>query len=451
MKNTLIRALAAMVTVMLLLTGCNLIAVDEEMQAAEDAAAREKDYATVLVDFANGDTITKGDVISAYNDNYSYYSYMYSIYYGQIPEELSDTVKSQVVDSAIAQNVIKRHAGDYGVELTDELRQSATETAESEWEEAISNYLEQNPSSEDEEAAREAAVKALGDLGYDHDAMVEDHVNSEFVNAIYEKMIADVTEVPEDRLQQAYDEKVAADEESYSNDTASFETAVQNGTTVYWNPEGYRTVQHILLKPEDEDLLTQYKTISDEMSALQSELMDLVGQTSTADEEATAEATETPEDVRDMSAVKDDINAKNEELKAVEAKILAACQDTIDEIQGKLEAGEAFPDLINDYTADSDALLYVSANTTSLITPFKNGAMALEKVGDVSEPVVGQYGVHLIYYVGDVKPGAVALDDVRDALTEETLETLKEEHYDALVDQWIEDAGVTKHLDRWVD
>ena len=58
---------------------------------------------------------------------------------------------------------------------------------------------------------------------------------------------------------------------------------------------------------------------------------------------------------------------------------------------------------------------------------------------------------HLIYYAGDVKPGAVALDDVRDALTEETLETLKEERYDALVDQWIEEAGVTKHLDRWED
>lgn len=451
MKKTLIRALAAMVTVMLLLTGCSLITVDEEMQAAEDAAAREKDYATVLVDFADGDTITKGDVISAYNDNYSYYSYMYSIYYGQIPDELSDTVKSQVVDSAIAQNVIKRHAGDYNVELTDELRKSATETAESEWEEAIANYLEQNPSSGDDEAAREAAVKALGELGYDHDAMVEDHINSEFVNAIYEQMVADVTEVPEDRLQQAYDEKVAADEASYSGDTASYETAVQNGTTVYWNPEGYRTVQHILLKPADEELLTQYKEISDEMSALQSELMDLVGQTSTADDEATAEVAETAEDVRDMSAVKDDINAKNEELKAVEEKILAACQDTIDEIQGKLDEGEAFPDLINDYTADSDALLYVSANTTSLITPFKNAAMTLEKVGDVSEPVVGQYGVHLIYYAGDVKPGAVALDDVRDALTEETLETLKEERYDALVDQWIEEAGVTKHLDRWED
>lgn len=452
MKNTLIRALAALVTVMLLLTGCNLITVDEEMQAAEDAAAREKDYATVLVEFADGTTITKGDVINVYNDNYSYYAYLYSAYYNQIPSDLSDYVKNEVVEAYIAQEVVKKHASDYGVEQTEEMTQQATEDTDTEWEQIISNYIDSD--AEDQEAAREEAIATVEALGYTYDYVMKEHLDSVFVTAVQDAVKTEVTEVTDEQLQASYDEKVAADEETYSADTSAFETAMKDGTTVYWNPEGYRGVQHILVKPSDEDLLTKYKEISTELSTLQSELMELVSETNTSgtDAEATEAPTEAPEeDVRDMSAVRDEINAKNEELKAVEAEILADCQDTIDEIQGKLDDGAAFPDLIDEYTADSDALFYVSDSTTSLITPFKQGAMALEKVGDVSEPVVGEYGVHLIYYAVEVPAGAVALDDVREALTEATLSELQQAHYDELLEQWTEEAGVTTHLDRWAD
>ena len=37
--------------------------------------------------------------------------------------------------------------------------------------------------------------------------------------------------------------------------------------------------------------------------------------------------------------------------------------------------------------------------------------MALEKVGDVSNPIVGQYGVHILQYLRDVPGGAVELTD----------------------------------------
>ena len=34
----------------------------------------------------------------------------------------------------------------------------------------------------------------------------------------------------------------------------------------------------------------------------------------------------------------------------------------------------------------------------------------MEKIGDISEPVVGSYGVHILQYVRDVPSGAVELD-----------------------------------------
>lgn len=439
MKSTLIRVLAVMTAVMLLLTGCNLIAIDEEMQAAENAAAREKDYATKIVEFDDGTYITKGDMVNVYNDTYSYYSYLYMLNYGQIPEELADYTKQETATAYVAQEVIKKHAADYGIELTAEMEAQAAESAQAEWDEYISSYMENNPSTaDDEETARAEAEAAVAELGYTYEYMLKEHTDSVLVTAITEKMTEDVTEPTEADVTALYDEKVAADKESFSADASAYEQALLYGSTIYWNPEGYRTVQHILLKPEDEALLTEYSTAYDALMTLQNEHLDIVANGAT-DEERTAEI------------VTGEVNAANAALRDVEARIIAAVQPTLDEINAKLAEGAAFPDLINDYTADSDAELYVSATTTSLIAPFKSGAMALANVGDVSEPVVGQYGVHLIYYASDVTPGAADIETVRDSLTDEALQSTKDARYQELVNQWSEEAGAKIYIDRWSD
>lgn len=439
MKITLIRVLAVMTTVMLLLTGCNLIAVDEEMQAAEDAAAREKDYATKIVEFDDGTYITKGDMVNVYNDTYSYYSYLYMLNYGQIPEELADYTKQETATAYVAQEVIKKHAADYGIELTAEMEAQAAESAQAEWDEYISSYMENNPSaSDDEEAARAEAEAAVAQLGYTYEYMLKEHTDSVLVTAITEKMTEDVTEPTEEDVLALYDEKVAADEETYSADASAYEQALLYGTPIYWNPEGYRIVQHILLKPEDEALLTEYSTAYDALVALQNEHLDIASNGVT-------------DETRTVEVVTEEVNAANTALHDVEARMIAAVQPKLDEINAKLAEGAAFPDIINDYTANSDAKLYVSSTTTSLIAPFKIGAMALANVGDVSEPIAGQYGVHLIYYVSDVAPGAADLETVRDSLAEEALQTTKDARYQELVNQWSEDAGAKIYIDRWTD
>ena len=439
MKSTLIRVLAVMTAVMLLLTGCNLIAIDEEMQAAEDAAAREKDYATKIVEFNDGTYITKGDMINVYTDSYSYYSYLYLMNYGQIPEELADYTKQETATAYVAQEVIKKHAADYGVELTAEMEAQAAESAQAEWDEYITSYMEENPSNAaDEETARAEAEAAVAELGYTYEYMLKEHTDSVLVTAITEKMTADVTEPSEEDIIELYNQKVEEDEETYSADTEAYETALLYGTPVFWAPEGYRGVQHILLKPEDEALLTEYTEAYDALMALQQEHLAIINNGVT-DEERTNEV------------VTAEVNAANAAMRAVEEKIIAAVQPTLDEINAKLAEGTAFPDLINEYTADSDTVLYVGPNTTSLIGPFQVGAMALANVGDVSEPIVGQYGVHLIYYASDVQPGAADLETVRETLTLQALENTKAAIYQELVDQWSIDAGTKIYIERWSD
>jgi parvulin-like peptidyl-prolyl isomerase len=71
--------------------------------------------------------------------------------------------------------------------------------------------------------------------------------------------------------------------------------------------------------------------------------------------------------------------------------------------------------------------------------------MALQKAGDVSEPVRTSAGLHILRYNSDVPAGPVALETVREALSAEALESLKYDAYDAQLAKWVEEAGITYH------
>ena len=74
--------------------------------------------------------------------------------------------------------------------------------------------------------------------------------------------------------------------------------------------------------------------------------------------------------------------------------------------------------------------------------------MALEKVGDVSEPVMGTNGVHIIYYNSDVTSGPVPMDAVRDALAEKVLADKQDEAYNAAYQAWHDAAKIQKYPNR---
>ena len=63
-------------------------------------------------------------------------------------------------------------------------------------------------------------------------------------------MTKDVT-VSEEEIEAAYDGYVADDEATYA-DPYQFENAFSSDTTIYYTPEGYRNVKHILFKFSDE-------------------------------------------------------------------------------------------------------------------------------------------------------------------------------------------------------
>ena len=72
---------------------------------------------------------------------------------------------------------------------------------------------------------------------------------------------------------------------------------------------------------------------------------------------------------------------------------------------------------------------------TTLVAEFVDSAMALENVGDVTtEPVLTEYGAHIMLYYSDLEPGEVELTDEKaETLRAELLAERQDEAYnDAL-------------------
>lgn len=451
MKTRMWKLFALVLVVALALTGCNLIAIDPDKDNAEVVAS------------INGENITKGEVKDTYEYYLSYYTYIYEYYYGISDiSDLEDDIKDSVLEAFIQSSLIAQKAAELGLDqLSDEdnatIAANAAETFES--------YIEEHSEDVDtegmtDEEAREAVIAHLAEEGVTLEVITESEQESFIANLVRESVIADVV-VEDSDIEEAYNEYVASNESSFSSSSYLYEMYTSNGTTIYWHPEGYRTVKHILLKATD-DQKTELSTLKSDLSSIESDIAALDEADETADDADTAD-TDTDTESEEPVKTREELEAEKAELEAQiaekEQEILSSLQDKIDAVQAALESGEDFDSVMAEYGEDpgmqSEPGLSngycVSENSTYWEDIFTKTAMSLEKVGDISEPVVGSNGVHIIYYNSDVESGATPLDDVRDELSEELLAEKQDEAYDEAYQSWYDAATVKKYPNRLDD
>ena len=308
--------------------------------------------------------------------------------------------------------------------------------------------------------ALDAAVEAkMAEYGYPtRDELLTYETESTVLEKVYDEAVKDVT-VSEEELQEAYNTHVESAMTTYGNSPSSYGTDVQNGSTIYYVPAGYRYVKHILIEFTDEDsdtisdLESQISEKQTELTTAQNSLTDL-GEDASADDEATAQNRATLTETVDTCTT--EIADLETQLADAKEAAYAAIQPTVDEVLEKIAAGEDFDALIEQYGQDpgmesspaKEDGYPVSADSTNWVTEFRDAAMALANVGDVSEPVRSDYGIHIIKYVSDAVEGEVGLDAVRDALESEVLTQKQDEAYNAAVEAWVEEADAKIYKDR---
>lgn len=413
------RAILALLlaAVLLAATGCSLIVKDEEV-----------DKQTVVREIA-GKAITKGELEEQTEYLLDYYDYMYSLYgmtFDRTNEETVASLREEALQSLLQSAVIEHKIAELGLdqftaeeeaEMTASVEESYSSTAE-----LIKTYM-LSDSELTGEALDAEIEKQMVSLGYGTKAEM---LESERLNRAYSKLEAEVVKdvtVTEDELTSEYGSRVESARSTYNASPASYGTDLTSGTTPYYTPAGYRYVKHILLTFSDEDQ-TILDDLNDKISDKQDEL------TTAAEDEQEALSAELAE--------------LEQQLETATENARQALQLTADEIRAKLDAGESFEALIDEYNQDpgmtADSVGYaVSADSTNWVTEFTEGAMALEKAGDVSEPVYSSYGLHIIQYAADIPEGEIGLENVRDALESELLSDKQDEYFSETVSAWVQE------------
>ena len=116
-----------------------------------------------------------------------------------------------------------------------------------------------------------------------------------------------------------------------------------------------------------------------------------------------------------------------------------------------LDAGESFESQMQRYSYDTsvppeDAGYLLHDDSQLWDEAFLSAALALEKPGDVSEPVVTSAGVHIILYAADEPAGPLALtDEQHNLLTQAALTDKQTRRLEELVSQWREAYDIETH------
>ena len=410
---------------------------------ATSAALAEEPAQDVVMATVNGHEIMASAVVSTYENVITYYTRQG---YDMTTEENMQAARWIALRSAVQEEVIAQKAVELGLDkVSDEDMARLTAENDQMWEDAIKAYVDahvgENATEEDINAARTEAIAYYESAGYTMDGTLQESVTA-FISERVQASLVEEAVVTDEDIAALFNSYVEDDKSYYEGNVFMYEYMTNYyGQQSYYMPTGYRGVTHILLKV-DEDLLHTYDELADAYAAQQAG--------TAADGTEGTEATST-----DVAPV-----VTEEEVAAARAAVIASVQPTIDEIMAKFNAGTPFAELIAEYGTDPGMQsepyksegYAVHADSIVWDPAFIEAAMSIPEVGGVSEPAVGSYGVHIVYYLRDIPGGPVELTEEMQNELRETLMAEKEnELFNAAMAQLMGEAEIvyTEYADDW--
>lgn len=304
----------------------------------------------------------------AYNTYYAiesaYLAQYESLGFDMSDESLYAYVQDLALSYAIEQMLVKQDMVAQGCYAFDEETEAwFTETGKAAYASALDDVIEALRFSDPSMSDDELTIYALA---YAESLAVTeqtyiDFYRDQYASEKYNQWLIRDNPVTAEDVQASYAERVAASQAAYENDVAAFETAVSGSAEVWYKPAGYRSILQILLPAEGD---------------------------------------------------------------TEDAKI-ASVQATVDEINARLENGEAFEKLIAEYGSDANfddesflAVGYqVHRDSVIWADAFVAAAFSEEMAqpGCWSKPFASDLGVHILYYLCDSASGPIELTEDLDA------------------------------------
>ncbi len=324
---------------------------------------------------------------------------------------------TQAVTYLTEETILKQKIKEFSLDqYTDDEKAAFNLDAQAQWEADIAAYVEYYLTEDTEEAraqAREDAIAYYEAYNYNQEAILDNLLLSESYTRLQNYILEGKdTAVTEEDIAAAFQEYALQDKEMFEGNVYMYELyQMYYGYESWYQPEGFRGVTHILL-PVDEALLTAWQ----DARALSEEAEE--GAENTADVEAARQA------------------------------VLDSCKEQIDAIYSRLENGESFEALIAEYGTDDGMKneeylkngYAVHPDSMSYDADFVAGAFSekVQKVGDVSDPVVSQFGIHILQYVKEIPGGPVEMTDaIHDEILEYLTSSKENSFYSEAVDGWV--------------
>ena len=428
----MMKRLFAVLLALAMLLSVSAVFAESEETAAEPAAETVPVPDTLLVTVFGQEIRENNEKLQSYLANMVEQA-------GAEDEDTLHIARMFAMSYVLEEIMLKQKAAEGAPIDEDALRQEAL----TEWDSIISSYMQgmygitDESSEEDKTAARADTLSYIeANYGYTEESYIAEVLENTPLNNAYNAILdelkasrPDLT-ATEEEIQAAYNDTVNEEMEYVGNDAGMYEM-YQNyyGYTFHYIPEGYRGITHILLKV-DQELLDNWTSLSARLEESHEET------------EGTGESEEPAETEEPVT---------EEMVEAARQAILDSQKETLDAISAKLESGVAFEDLIAEYGTDpgmqteSNLKNGYSIHPDSIIydAAFTKAAAALEKVGDVSDPVVSSFGIHILYYLRDIPAGAIEISEeekeqLKSDIESERLSLAFSEYYD----QWLASSDV---------
>ena len=351
-----------------------------------------------------------GITYAEFMNDYTYYLNLLEIT-DDTQDSVSDICKSyreEIIKTLILEKICTVKAEEYGISgLTEEEENQVKIAADSIINQRISFYAEYadygsvDPSALTEEEKKkrggEELDKELAKYGFTRD---DYYTKQRRYMLSYKLMQAVGEEIDRSEAEKIFDDYAKVAKETYESSISDYE---QSGISQYYIPEGSRYIKHILISFSDDDV-----------TALQT--LRLTG---------------------------DDEGADN--LRAEKAEAL---DEKVNEVIGKLDAGENWDAVSNAYSADASASAsypdgyLVIPNGTTYMKEFQEAAFVPEKVGDRTVCVT-DYGVHIMIYASEAK----VKDSERQSIVNNIYNSLVKQEFVDRTTEWIEEYGFYDNMD----
>ncbi len=446
--------LAMLLALTVLLSGCALIVKDPVVDAATEIIRKD------------GKSVTKAEVLKQTETELAQTATMYSYFYGSSydvtdPENIASARESAV--RSLEEKIIREEKiREYGLDqLTEDEEAEVQTTAQSNYDSDIEyakNYLLADSGLEGDELT-EAAKKELEDMGFTLEQYAENARNEKLTSKLREYVIRDVA-VTDDEITEEYNARVETGKSNYENNAGSWAAAANNGTTLYYTPEGVRRVKQILVKFTAEGQaavdaarakVTELETSVKDITARRDDAQALLDSETATEEEKTQAQADLTAAAAELETANADLAAANDAVTAAVDAAYAGIDEAADSILAQLAEGADWDTLMAEKTEDpgmqagrstAETGYAIAEGMTSFDAAFVEAGMALAAVGDVSAKTRGSSdGYYIIRYVGDEPAGPVELDKVKETISSSLLTTKQNSTYTDTINQWVEAAG----------